>query len=105
MGRIVISAFKPKEGKAEELKKIVLEHLPVLKSQNLVTERSSIIMEAKDGTIIEVFEWISEEAVEVAHTNPEVMKIWDRFAEVCDYVPINSVEEAGFPFSHFSPVN
>ncbi len=105
MGRIVISAFKPKEGKSEELKKIVLEHLPILKSQNLVTDRSSIIMEAKDGTIIEVFEWISEKAVEVAHTNPEVMKIWDRFAEVCDYVPMNSVEEASFPFAHFTPVN
>src|SRR5580698_1909360 len=102
-GRIVIVGYKPKAGKAEDLRLLMREHLPILKSQNLVTDRASIIMEAKDGTIIEVFEWKSEAAIEHAHTNPEVLKMWGKYAEVCDYIPAGQVEEIGTLFSGFKP--
>jgi hypothetical protein len=60
------------------------EHLPVLKKLNLVTERNSIMMEAADGAIIEVFEWKSKTATEQAHTNPEVLNMRAKYAEACD---------------------
>src|SRR5580658_5817833 len=101
--RIVIVGYKPKSGKAEALKQLMREHLPILKSQNLVTNRASIIMEAKDGTIIEVFEWKSQSAIDEAHTNPEVLKMWGKYAEVCDYIPVGQVEEIGTLFSGFKP--
>ncbi len=101
--RIVIVAYKPKAGKAEALHKLMREHLSILKHQNLVTDRASIIMEAKDGTIIEVFEWKSKSAIEQAHTNPEVLKMWGKYAEVCDYIPVGQVEETAKLFSEFTP--
>jgi hypothetical protein len=30
-------------------------------------------MRAQDGTIVEIFEWISQEAISGAHTNPAVI--------------------------------
>jgi len=54
--KIVIVAYKPKAGQQEALRKLMREHLAILKSQHLVTDRDSIIMESGDGTIIEVFE-------------------------------------------------
>ncbi|MFI5158631.1 MAG: hypothetical protein ACHQF4_07175, partial [Sphingobacteriales bacterium] len=60
MGRIVIACYKPKPGKGEALKALMKTHLPRLKKEGLVTDRESIMMEATDGTIIEVFEWLSE---------------------------------------------
>lgn len=62
-------------------------------------------MEAADGTIVEVFEWLSDEAVRQAHTNPAVLQMWGNYAEVCDYIPIGNVAEAANLFSGFSALN
>jgi quinol monooxygenase YgiN len=105
MGRIVIVAYKPKPGKADALKELTKTHVPRLKREGLVTDRGPIIMETADGTIIEVFEWLSAEAIQKAHTNPEVQKMWGEYAEVCDYVPLNSLSEASNMFADFTPVD
>lgn len=36
-------------------------------------------MEAGDGTVVEVFEWKSQAAIDSAHTNPEVQRLWKFF--------------------------
>ena len=69
----------------------------------LVTDRIPIIMKAKNGTIIEVFEWKSKAAIEQAHTHPQVLKLWEEYAPVCEYVPVGGLEEIGNLFSEFSP--
>jgi hypothetical protein len=101
--RIVIACYRPKPDKAEALHGLMKEHLVILRGQDLVTDRPSIMMEAKDGTIIEVFEWKSNAAIERAHTNPEVLEMWGKFAAVCDYIPVAQVEEATQLFSAFTP--
>ena len=105
MGQVVIACYKPKPGKAEALKELMKTHLPRLKAEGLVTDRESIIMEAADGTILEVFEWQSAEAIQQAHTNPAVLKMWGEYGEVCDYVPIGEISEAANLFSSFKPLN
>lgn len=104
MGRIVIAAYRPKSGKREALRRLVLEHVPTLLTEGLVTDRVPIAMEAEDGTIVEVFEWASPAAIEAAHKNPVVGKMWERFGEVCDYIPVAQVPEAGKLFSEFTPI-
>lgn len=101
MGRIVIVAYKPKPGKQADLEALMRTHLSVLRAENLVTDRDSILMRAEDGTVIEVFEWLSREAMENAHTNPKVLQMWQEYAQVCDYIPIAEVPEASNLFSEF----
>ncbi|HWZ04075.1 MAG TPA: hypothetical protein VNX40_10740 [Mucilaginibacter sp.] len=105
MGSIVIVAYKPKPGKAEALKELTKTHVPRLKKEGLVTDRTAIIMEAADGTIIEVFEWLSQEAINNAHHNPAVLQMWAEYAEVCDYVPLNTLPESGNMFAGFNPID
>ena len=105
MGRIVIAAYRPKPGKAAELEALMPTHLPTLRAQGLATERESIVMRAADGTIIEVFEWVSTEAIQSAHENQAVLAMWGAYAEVCDFVPVGSVAEAGALFSEFTPAD
>jgi hypothetical protein len=102
-GRIVIVAYKPKTGKSEALQQLMREHLFILRQQQLVTDRDSVMMEAKDGTIIEVFEWKSKAAIERAHSNTEMLKMWKKYSDVCDYIPIATVDEASQLFSEFTP--
>lgn len=105
MPQVVIVAYKPKQGKEQALKQLMQTHLPRLKQEGLVTDRESIIVEAADGTIIEVFEWLSAEAIANAHNNPVVQQMWAEYAEVCDYAPLNTLSEAGDMFATFSPLN
>ncbi len=102
---LVIVAYKPKPGKKEALIQLVAQHVPMLAKLGLVTNREPAIMESADGTVIEVFEWLNAEAIQQAHSNPEVHKIWAAFAEVCDCVPLNTVKEAADMFAGFKPLN
>lgn len=104
MSRIVIVAYRPKPGKEAELIKVVQEHVPILKTQGLVTDRKPVIMQAADKTIIEVFEWKSREAIDAAHTNSVVQELWKKFSQVCEYVPASSVSEMEDLFSEFTPI-
>jgi hypothetical protein len=105
MGKLVIAAYRPKPGKESELHELVSTHVPILKDQGLVTAREPITMKAADGTYVEVFEWMSADAINAAHTNEVVLEMWAKFSEVCDYVPISETEEASRLFSEYEPID
>jgi hypothetical protein len=69
----------------------------------LVSDRTPIIMKAKNGTVVEVFEWKSAKAIEQAHTHPVVLKLWEEYAAVSEYVPVGTLEEVNNLFSEFTP--
>jgi quinol monooxygenase YgiN len=104
MGRIVIACYRPKPGQQDALRALMRSHVATLRAINLVTERRPITMEAKDGTFVEVFEWASAEAIQAAHSHPVVLKMWEEYGKVCDYVPVAQVAEAATLFSEFTPV-
>jgi len=105
MGRIVIVAYKPKQDKESELVELVKSHLFTLRAEGLVSDRDSILMRSTDGSVIEVFEWASKEAIEAAHNNPEVQKMWLEFSKICDFIPVSQVSESTSMFSEFTPLN
>ncbi len=101
---IVIVAYRPKSGKESETLDLVRSRVPTLRKEGLVTDRAPIIMRARDGTIIEVSEWKSQEAIQAAHKNPNVLAMWNRFFEVCDCTPLNTLSESAEMFAGFEPV-
>jgi intein/homing endonuclease len=105
MSIIVIVGYKPKPGREIELEELMKTHHSILKQENLVSERDPIVAQAKDGTIVEVFEWVSSEAMRSAHENKNVLAMWQKYDAVCEYVPISTVPEARELFSGFTPLN
>lgn len=103
MGTVVIVGYKPKPGCEDNLLALVREHVPVLRALDLVSDRKPVIMKNKEGVIVEVFEW-RDGAIEKAHGHPDVQALWERFAAVCDYVPLNTLPEAAEMFAEFEPV-
>jgi len=104
MGRVVIACYRPKPGKLAALRELMKTHVATLRSVDLVTSRVPITMEAADGTVIEVFEWRSADAIEAAHGHPTVLGMWKQFGEVCDYIPVGQVPEGAQLFSDFTPL-
>ena len=103
--RLVIVAYRPKPGKEGLLLAELRDHVHVLRSEGLATDRPAVHMRAKDGTLVEVFEWASSAAIEQAHANPRVSAMWGRFAACCDYVPLNTLSEAGDLFAEFETLD
>ena len=103
-GVCVIVAYQPKPGKEEELLAIVHSRVPTLRKEGLVTDRIPVLMRSKNGTLIEVSEWKSREAIDAAHKNPTVLAMWDKFFAVCDCVPLETLPESSEMFAGFEPV-
>jgi quinol monooxygenase YgiN len=103
-GVVVIVAYRPKPGKEKELLELVRSRVPILRKENLVTDRIPTIMCARDGTIIEVSEWKSREAIDAAHKNPNVLAMWNKFFAICDCIPLKTLAEAEEMFAGFEPV-
>ena len=103
-GVVVIVAYRPKPGKENELIDLVRSRVPTLRKEGLVSDRVPTIMRSRDGTIIEVSEWKSREAIDAAHKNPNVLAMWNQFFAVCDCVPLKSLAEAEEMFAGFEPV-
>ena len=83
----------------------MLSRVPTLRQERLVSDRAPTIIRARDGTIIEVSEWKSREAIDAAHKNPKVLAMWEKFFAVCDCVPLNRLAEAEGMLASFEPVD
>jgi quinol monooxygenase YgiN len=103
-GVCAVVAYRPKPGKEQELLELVRSRVPILHNEGLVTNRVPTIMRSRDGTIVEVSEWKSREAIDAAHKNPNVLAMWNKFFAVCDCVPLNTLPEVGDMFAGFTPI-
>lgn len=101
---VVIAAYRPKKGKEKELLKLSREHLPILREEGLATGRGSIVCQASDGVIVEIFEW-EPGGIERAHKTPRVCSMWERYFAICDAVPLRSLPETAEMFAAFHPVD
>jgi len=104
MGDMVIVAYRPKPGCEEAMIDLVRDHVPDLRRWGLAADRPALAMRAGDGTIVEVFEWC-DGAIARAHEHPDVLAMWGRYAQVCDYVPLRDLTEAAQMFAQFVPID
>jgi quinol monooxygenase YgiN len=91
---LAFAMYKPNEGKKQELMDILKEHIPMLKEYGLITDRATITAESEDGTIIEIFEWASEEAKGAAHQHSAIMQMWGRMMPICSFPAMKDLPEA-----------
>jgi quinol monooxygenase YgiN len=104
MGRISVAAFKAKPGKHEELLAVIADRLPLLRQLGLGTSRAPILMQSRDGTVIQISEWAGDEAIAKAHETPEVLAMWERFAACSNYVKLATLPETHEDFATFEPI-
>lgn len=98
----VIAAYRPKPGKDEELRRLMREHRRTLAEAHLVTSKQPLILRARsDGTLLEIFEWVSAKAADEAHRHASIREMWNKLAAVADFVALSDIAEAGKTFSHF----
>lgn len=104
MGRLVIALYRPRLGCEARLHEVLRDHVPALRAEGLVTARPELHLRAADGTVLEIFEWKTEQSAADAHHNATVQALWARFEQVAEFVSLADLPEAHRPFSHFDPL-
>ena len=100
-----VVAYRPKPGKERELLSLIRTRVPTLRNEGLATDRVPTMMRSRDGTIIEVSEWKSQDAIDAAHKNPTVLAMWEKFFAICECVPLQTLPEASDMFASFEPID
>ena len=103
MPEIVIVACRPKPGHEDDLVRLARGHHARLAELGLVTDRAPVLMQATDGTVVEVFEW-QDGAVSWAHGMVEIQALWAEYAAISDYVPLAELPETEDLFAAFTPL-
>ncbi len=105
MSVIAIACYRPKPGKENDLHGLMKIHLPMLRAERLVDDGPSLCGCARDGAVVEMFTWKSQEAIDAAHKNPAVLAMWDKYAKCCDYAPVADLAEAKDLFCQLTPLD
>lgn len=99
---LAIATYKAKEGQDAAFMELVDKHLPTLRELGFATDKASYLAKAKDGTLIEVFEWTSMNAIRAAHEHPAVSDIWEKMTLIGEFPVLGSLGEAQRPFAGFA---
>jgi quinol monooxygenase YgiN len=101
---VFMALYRPKPGKADELKEVLKLHIPILREEELITSRELLTLQAEDGTIIEIAEWQSTEAIKKAHQSANVMAVWDKIGSLAELTSLSTLAEANERFPNFKPL-
>lgn len=105
MGRISIAAFRPKPGMEDDLLNVLEDRAPLLRSLGMITERKPINMRSSEGVIVHVSEWIDDDAITRAHSNPDILALWQRFNDCCEFIKLDSLSESHDNFATFAAID
>jgi hypothetical protein len=105
MSRIGIVLYRPRKGKDEELVNMIRDHFPFLRKEGLITERKTLAMKTKDGSVMVVFEWASSESIEKAAAHEGVQHIWMQVSKISDFDKPGSVQELDEVFPDFETID
>jgi hypothetical protein len=104
MGILVICSYRPLPGHEDEARMLMAGHVPLLREHGLITDRPVVQGVAKDGELVEIFEWESLEKSSGAAAIAEIGEHWKAMSEVMEFVPMAQLTECQHAFAHFMPV-
>ncbi|HQZ13397.1 MAG TPA: hypothetical protein PK286_10995 [Devosia sp.] len=104
MSRIVIAAYRPRPGQERALEALMRRHHQRLYHDGLVADRPLTLMRARDGTMIEQFEWLSREAETAARASRPIQQLRAEYPPLCDRVPLGDTIETHGLQSEFDSI-
>ena len=105
MGILVICSYKIRRGCEAEARRLLKEHMSLLRRHGLVTDRPAIQGKGAAGTVVEIFEWESAEKSRLAPSIPEIGAHWKAMAEAMNFTPLALLPEALRPFANFTALD
>jgi hypothetical protein len=100
--RISLAAYRPRPGKDEELLELFEAEFARLRTGRHVTDRRVPICRTDRGEYLAILEWSSDHAVDDAHRDAQVLRIWARKAEIAEYLAPRDLAGSDVPFVSYT---
>ena len=86
---VSVAHYRVKPDCVDELLAVVDGHWPILKELELVTDRpQEVLLGAEKGAdgpfVIEIFEWVDQDASASAHQHPAISGVWEAMGPLCE---------------------
>jgi predicted component of type VI protein secretion system len=80
----VVVRYTSRPGHEADLEQMCRRHWNTLHREHLTTDRPAILLrvDGAPGVFLELFEWVSTEAIRSAHGHPAVRELWDAMESV-----------------------
>jgi hypothetical protein len=104
MSKIALIVYKPRQDHTQDLIDSLLQNIPVMRKLGLVTYREQIVAKAKDGSIVQIFEWVEDDSQEQAMAHPVVQEMWINVSKISDFQKPMAVAEFQETLSMFEVV-
>jgi hypothetical protein len=104
MHHIALILYSPRKGRKQELIEMLQHNIPVMRKLGLVTDREQILAGTKDGSIIQIFEWKSQDSQEQAMAHPVVQEMWLKAGNISEFQKPAAVAEFNEVFSMFKTI-
>lgn len=101
---LALSAYRPFPGKADELQAFLAEELAALRRRGHVTDRSAPVIRTDGNEFLVVLEWASDHAVGDAHEDREILTLWERKAQLAEYISPRELAGSDVPFARWTIV-
>ena len=98
---LALAAYRPRPGREDDFLVFLYEELELLRRQGHVTERRAPVVRAPKGELLVVLEWSTDHAVDDAHADPDVLEVWDRKAELAEYIAPAALSGSDIPFARW----
>ncbi len=94
----MLVTYRPKKGKADELKALVMKHGPMLRKTGLIADDPVQLFSAEDkrsgdGYFVEIFSWRNDKSSAIAHQTPEVMSVWEPMGPLLETITLATLDE------------
>jgi hypothetical protein len=101
MRHIALILYSPRKDREQELVEMLQNNIPVMRKLGLVTDREQIIARTKDGSILQVFEWKSEDSQDQAMAHPVCQEMWLKVGNISEFQKPAVLAEFNEVFSMF----
>jgi hypothetical protein len=91
--------YRPKPGRFDTLKAILLQHGTILRKTGLLTDEPVRVWTATDlgggatpePYFVEMFQWMDSAAGDIAHQSPEVMAVWETIGPLVESMTLTTL--------------
>ncbi len=104
MGRVFLIIYRPHKGKEQELLSTLKSGYAPLLAGGYVTDRPPILMKAKNGNLLMIFEWKEKESREKAQVDPAIQEQWKRVSKLSEFEKPDSLIEFQDVFPEFEAI-
>jgi len=84
MGYVVIAPYRVKKENQQEFFETVKEKRKYFLEKGFMTERTPVFLQSRqdEEIFLDIFEWTSDEHINLAHQDEGVRKLWGRMDEL-----------------------